>query len=201
MHVCCDMPASSTPNSHTYPLLHMRPASYCPTPDPTLPIPAGPVAKKKKKQYQEEEAFSTPVGGSHCGSVSPTRALLFWVVVLGRPTLPPQWMEVFEMSPQTPDCGDVPLSDSCRGALMTDSIFVSAIAPRWRRWICSGASSTEPVTAMLCQKVSCCQKCLLLYLESLLYFLITCDSYLVWATPMRFAPKAGNNLHLCPRIP
>lgn len=42
-HVCCDMPISSTPPSTTYP--SSIPPSYCPTPDPTLPIPAGPVAK------------------------------------------------------------------------------------------------------------------------------------------------------------
>lgn len=49
MHVCCDMPRSATPNSHIHlPLLHVPPpVNYCPTPDPTLPIPAGPFAKKK----------------------------------------------------------------------------------------------------------------------------------------------------------
>lgn len=41
--VCCDMPISSTPNSTTYP--SSMPPSYCPTPDPTLLISAGPAAK------------------------------------------------------------------------------------------------------------------------------------------------------------
>lgn len=45
--VCCDMPISSTPPSTTYP--SSIPPSYCPTPDPTLPSPAGPVAKKDEK--------------------------------------------------------------------------------------------------------------------------------------------------------
>lgn len=117
----------------------MRPASSCPTPDPTLPTPAG-------SSPEERSHFPPlPVGGSHCGSVSPTRGLLLRVVVPSRPTLPPQpqWMGVFEMSPQTPDSGDVPLSGSCRGALMTDSIFVSAIAPRRRHWIRSGAKISQ----------------------------------------------------------
>lgn len=60
-HVCCDMPRSATPNSHIHlPLLHVPPpVNYCPTPDPTLPIPAGPVAKKKTKKK------NSPKQGNH----------------------------------------------------------------------------------------------------------------------------------------
>lgn len=49
------------------------------------------------------------------------------------PSSPPQRTESFEMSPQTPDSGDVPLFGSGGGALMTDSIFVFVNMPRQRR--------------------------------------------------------------------
>ncbi|KAK5899556.1 hypothetical protein CesoFtcFv8_009020 [Champsocephalus esox] len=42
------MPISSTPPSTTGP--SSIPPSYCPTPDPTLPSPAGPVAKKEDEK-------------------------------------------------------------------------------------------------------------------------------------------------------
>lgn len=48
------------------------------------------------------------------------------------PSSPPKRTEAFEMSPQTPDSGDVPLFASCGGwgALMPDSIFVFVNMPR-----------------------------------------------------------------------
>lgn len=133
------MPAPSMPNSHTYPSSTCAPPAPAPHLTPPCPPPQVPVPRRGATSPL------LPVGGSHCGSVSPTRGLLLRVAVPSRPTPPPQpqWMGVFEMSPQTPDSGDVPLSGSCRGALMTDSIFVSAIAPRRRRWIRSGAKVSQ----------------------------------------------------------
>lgn len=46
--VCCDMPISSTPHSTTHPT--SVPPSYCLTPDPALPIPAGLVAKNRDEK-------------------------------------------------------------------------------------------------------------------------------------------------------
>lgn len=141
----------------------MRPASSCPTPDPTLPTPAGPVPRRG--------AISPPAcGGQSLWICQPNSgpSSLGSGAQQAHSTPQPQWMGVFEKSPQTPDSGDVPLSGGCRGALMTDSIFVSAIAPRRRRWICSGAKSRKynRKHTELCQKVSCCQKSSLLFLES-----------------------------------
>lgn len=106
------------------------PQGYCPTPDPALPGPSGPVAKKKKRY--EGEPFSAPMGGSQCGSVSQAQGPLLWAVVPSRPPPAPKRTEGFEMSPQTPDSRDAPLYGSCWGALMTDSIFVFVNMPRKR---------------------------------------------------------------------
>lgn len=159
-HICCDMPASSMPNSHTYPSSTCAP----PAPAPHLTPPCPPL----QAQSRGEEPFPPPAcGGQSLWICQPNSgpSSLGNVAQQAHSTPQPQWMGVFEMSPQTPDSGDVPLSGSSRGALMTDSIFVSAIAPRRRRWICKSRKYNRKHTK-LCQKVSCCQKSSLLFLES-----------------------------------
>lgn len=47
MCVCCYTPISSATPSTIYP--SSIPSSYCPTPDPALPSPTGPVAKKHER--------------------------------------------------------------------------------------------------------------------------------------------------------
>lgn len=126
--VCCDMPISSTPPSTADP--SSIPPSYCPTPDPTLPGPAGTVAKKKDEKGNR---FPPLWGAVTVDPSAQLRALSSGQRCPAGPPTDPRRTEAFEMSPQTPDSGDVPLSGGCGGALMTDSTFVFVNMPRQRR--------------------------------------------------------------------
>lgn len=123
--VCCDMPISSTPP----PLLHTPRAT---APHLTPPCPS--LQGLSQKEGDEKGNRFPPLRGAITADPSARlRALSSGQRCPAGPPPAPHRTEAFEMSPETPASGDVPLSGGRGGALMTDSIFVFVNMPRQRR--------------------------------------------------------------------
>lgn len=105
------------------------PRATAPHLTPPCPAPQG----LSQKRDEKGNRFPPLWGAVTVDPSAQLRALSSGQWCPAGPLQPPQRTEAFEMSPQTPDSRDVALSGGCRGALMTDSIFVFVNMPRQRR--------------------------------------------------------------------